>query len=293
MSAPEQTEAEPVRKPPAQWAIEHGVSIHDPDGWRRPGSPPFDEPTTEDDFLDRLSTSTAIQLPGFWDAIDAAGRELLSLPYLDTSKLAPVDVRAAAYAAVKLVIPVVTQPLFYRLDTAAERERRTKATEAEGYERHRLALREALAEHASTDKSLIAHIGEDVPQLVNLVRVLRKATGGRHPDAGGMSMGEAVDALRQGERVTRAAWLYLGTGPYLFLVPGSQFAVGADRPLGMADPRMVGRSVNYAEHIDQVHDGVNVGVWTPTTEDVLATDWRVPTRPSDDDQPKPEENAGG
>jgi hypothetical protein len=121
VTAPEQVDG-PVRKRPVQWAIEHGMSIADPDGWRRPDSPPFDQPITEDDFLDRMSTSTTVQLPGYWDAIDAAGRELMSLPCLDTTELRPADVRAAAHAAARLLIPVVTAPLFYRLDAGTQRQ---------------------------------------------------------------------------------------------------------------------------------------------------------------------------
>lgn len=166
--------------------------------------------------------------------------------------------------------------------TAAEKLAALKQVEHAGYVRHRDALRQVLGEHG-TDTSLMGHITEDVRHVVDLVDVLRKATGARVPDKGGMTAGEAVDALRQGHRVTRTPWMYAGQGPYLFLVPGSQFAVAADRPLGAADPSMVGRTVSYVEHIDQSDGHDFVRVWAPKTEDVLATDWRIVPRPDVDD----------
>lgn len=43
---------------PVEWAAEMKMEILDPDGWRRPGDPPFDQPITLDDFLPRMWMST-------------------------------------------------------------------------------------------------------------------------------------------------------------------------------------------------------------------------------------------
>lgn len=42
------------RKTPQEWAADRGMQILDPDGWRKPDSPPFDQPCTEDEFVERF-----------------------------------------------------------------------------------------------------------------------------------------------------------------------------------------------------------------------------------------------
>lgn len=49
---------EEVCKPPIEWCIEMGVQVMDPDGWRGPGAPSWDEPITREEFVQRVSVST-------------------------------------------------------------------------------------------------------------------------------------------------------------------------------------------------------------------------------------------
>lgn len=43
---------------PSQWAELEGIEIKDPDGWRVAGAPPFDQPTTFEDYQQRCAFST-------------------------------------------------------------------------------------------------------------------------------------------------------------------------------------------------------------------------------------------
>ena len=88
-----------------------------------------------------------------------------------------------------------------------------------------------------------------------------------------MDFGAAVNALKDGKRISRDAW---HGNVFLFLVPGSTFEVTADRPLGKANPALIGQEVTYAPHID-IHcwDG-SISVWAgPDTMSLLAEDWEV------------------
>lgn len=90
-----------------------------------------------------------------------------------------------------------------------------------------------------------------------------------------MDIGRAVAALKAGQRVTRESWDgHVGSTEWLVLVPGSEFIVDPSRPLGKAVRHLVGLRQEYAAHIDLYHAGV-LGPWTPTSDDLLATDWCV------------------
>ena len=85
--------------------------------------------------------------------------------------------------------------------------------------------------------------------------------------------GKAMDVMRLGDAVTRMAW---GSDTFLMFVPGSEITVEADRPLGKANPRMVGENAVYASHIDIVTraDGYpRIQPWQPSQEAVMADDW--------------------
>lgn len=51
-----------VLKKPQEWAADEGILIMDPDGWRRPGDPDFDAPTTYEDYYPRMQMSTLMPL---------------------------------------------------------------------------------------------------------------------------------------------------------------------------------------------------------------------------------------
>ena len=76
----------------------------------------------------------------------------------------------------------------------------------------------------------------------------------------GMAFGAAVEALKIGQKVTRAGWN--GKGMFLFLVPGSQFQVNRPPLLGIA-------------HIDMKTAQNTVVPWLASQTDVLADDWQI------------------
>lgn len=84
-------------------------------------------------------------------------------------------------------------------------------------------------------------------------------------------IGWAIDEMAAGRRVRRAGWN--SKGMYLFLVPGSQFTVSADRPMGKACPELVGSEVDYHAHVDMKTAQGYVIPWLCSQADLLATDW--------------------
>lgn len=86
-----------------------------------------------------------------------------------------------------------------------------------------------------------------------------------------MTFGEALAALKSGQRVTRHDW---PTGVWLVLVPGSTITVSEGRPLGDAAPELVGEQIQYQPHIDKMGYDGEIGPWYPTLAALLAEDWR-------------------
>lgn len=86
-----------------------------------------------------------------------------------------------------------------------------------------------------------------------------------------MDFAEALAALKSGRTVQREGWN--GKGLFLFLVPGSRFAVAEGRP--MAKHYAVGREIDYHAHIDMQTAQGYVAVWCPSQVDILAEDWRA------------------
>ncbi len=90
-----------------------------------------------------------------------------------------------------------------------------------------------------------------------------------------MDFGEALKALKAGERVERYGWN--GRGMWLVLVPGSSIPVEAERPLGKAAPELVGQTVQYQAHIDMKTAQGTIVPWLASQTDVLADDWDTVT----------------
>lgn len=83
-----------------------------------------------------------------------------------------------------------------------------------------------------------------------------------------MSFSEALEAMKEGERVARLGWN--GKGMFVFRVAGSRFAVNREPLLSILGE---GTEVNYRAHYDlRAADGT-VGVWTPSSTDLDAEDW--------------------
>lgn len=86
----------------------------------------------------------------------------------------------------------------------------------------------------------------------------------------GLTFGQAVEALKAGQRVAREGWN--GKGMFLFLVPGSQFQVNRAPLLGIYPE---GTTVNYHAHIDMKTAQDTVVPWIASQTDVLAEDWAI------------------
>jgi hypothetical protein len=85
-----------------------------------------------------------------------------------------------------------------------------------------------------------------------------------------MNFGDALAALKQGACVARHGWN--GKGMFLFLVPGSTFAVNRHPLLGIYPE---GTVVNYHPHIDMKTAQDTVVPWLASQTDVLAEDWTI------------------
>jgi len=91
-----------------------------------------------------------------------------------------------------------------------------------------------------------------------------------------VDFGEALHALKNGKLVRRDATAWDGT--WLVLIPGSQFTIAADRPLGLAAPHLAGDGATYRPHLDLCTfcgGEATLGPWSGTDADLLAEDWIV------------------
>lgn len=86
----------------------------------------------------------------------------------------------------------------------------------------------------------------------------------------GMTFGQALEALKAGQRVARAGWN--GKGMFLFLVPGSTFQVNRPPLLGIYPE---GTEIKYHAHIDMKTATGEVVPWLCSQTDALAEDWEV------------------
>lgn len=88
-----------------------------------------------------------------------------------------------------------------------------------------------------------------------------------------MDFSDALTAIKDGETVNRAGWN--GKGMWLYLVPGSEFPVEAQRPIGLAAPELVGQTVSYHGHIDMRTAAGDFVPWVASQSDLLADDWQI------------------
>jgi len=85
-----------------------------------------------------------------------------------------------------------------------------------------------------------------------------------------MNFGQALDALKSGQKVAREGWN--GKGMFLFLVPGSTFTVNRAPLLGIYPE---GTEIQYHAHIDMKTAQGYVVPWLASQADVLAEDWLI------------------
>lgn len=109
---------------------------------------------------------------------------------------------------------------------------------------------------------------EDVEQFIADENARRSAVAAEKSQV--MGFGGALAALKAGAKVARAGWN--GDGMFVYLVPGSTFAVNRAPLLGIYPE---GTPINYRPHIDmRTADGSCVP-WLASHADLLADDWSV------------------
>lgn len=95
-----------------------------------------------------------------------------------------------------------------------------------------------------------------------------------------MKFGEALEHLKDGERVTREGWN--GKDMFLFLVPGSHFTVNRAPLLGIYPE---GTGIDYRSHIDMKTAQGDVVPWVASQSDLLENDWLLyASKPSASDE---------
>lgn len=85
-----------------------------------------------------------------------------------------------------------------------------------------------------------------------------------------LSFSVALDMLKKGFRMCRQGWN--GTGMFVFLVPGSIFAVNRPPLLGIYPE---GTHVSYHTHIDMKTAQGYIVPWIASQSDLLAEDWVI------------------
>lgn len=83
-----------------------------------------------------------------------------------------------------------------------------------------------------------------------------------------MTFSEALDLIKEGQRVAREGWN--GKGMFIFLVPGSKFQVNREPLLSILGE---GTEVNYHAHIDMRTADGTIVPWLASQTDILADDW--------------------
>jgi hypothetical protein len=97
-----------------------------------------------------------------------------------------------------------------------------------------------------------------------------------HAREGTMCFGEALAALKRGEKVRRRGWN--GKGMFIFLVPGSNFTVSRPPLLGIYPE---GTPIEYHAHVDMKTADDKVVPWLCSQTDLLAEDWEDAVLPWD------------
>lgn len=85
-----------------------------------------------------------------------------------------------------------------------------------------------------------------------------------------MTFSEALDAVKNGNRVAREGWN--GKGMFIFLVPGSTFTVNRPPLMGIYPE---GTVVNYHAHIDMKTADGTIVPWLASQSDLLSDDWNI------------------
>lgn len=87
-----------------------------------------------------------------------------------------------------------------------------------------------------------------------------------------MNFGQALEELKNGNRVSRSGWN--GKGMFVYFVNGSTFAVNRPPLLGIYPE---GTVINYLPHIDMKTADGSCVPWLASQTDILAEDWGLVT----------------
>lgn len=85
-----------------------------------------------------------------------------------------------------------------------------------------------------------------------------------------MNFGQALEQLKQGNKVSRAGWN--GKNMFLFLVPGSWFEVNRPPLLGIYP---AGTVIDYLPHVDMRTADGKIVPWLCSQTDMLSDDWGI------------------
>lgn len=83
-----------------------------------------------------------------------------------------------------------------------------------------------------------------------------------------MNFGQAIEALKAGEKVARSGWN--GAGMYLYYVPANSYKAQTKAAL-----EEFGEEVPYRHYLALKTAQNDIATWSPSTSDALAEDWLI------------------
>ncbi|MCS1393587.1 DUF2829 domain-containing protein [Lysinibacillus boronitolerans] len=84
-----------------------------------------------------------------------------------------------------------------------------------------------------------------------------------------MKFGQAIEALKNGEKVARKGWN--GKGMFVYYVPAASYPPATE----VMKNAFNGEEVPYREYLALKTAQNDVATWSPSTSDALAEDWEV------------------
>lgn len=86
----------------------------------------------------------------------------------------------------------------------------------------------------------------------------------------GMTFGMAVEALKQGKKVTRRGWN--GKGQFVYFVPADRYVAATQAAKSIAD---ADGKVAYRAYFALKTAQGDIATWVPSISDCLAEDWEI------------------
>jgi hypothetical protein len=83
-----------------------------------------------------------------------------------------------------------------------------------------------------------------------------------------MNFGEALEQLKQNQKVSRAGWN--GKNQFVYYVPEAHYKAQTD-----VARKTFGEEVPYRAYLALKTEQNDIAMWTPSVSDVLAEDWQV------------------